>query len=186
MIDREYHVQDSSNVAHKYVKNYCDTNQFPALPFCGPHPKPHGARGLSKHDHLRCDPKLVHGICAIHRIPYAYVGRTSMLEKLWISGIPSHKQARYQPVTNCTYWPVLAPKSTPFESFDEIHKAVIEGISKNTASLSQSGMYGDIDTDDNTTNRFYVIPLSSETYTLQNITTIDGQIISAGELVVKA
>ena len=40
-IDREYHVQDNADVAHKYVKMYCDTNQFSELPFCGPHPKPH-------------------------------------------------------------------------------------------------------------------------------------------------
>ena len=54
--DREYHVQDNADVAHKYVKMYCDTNQFPALPFCGLHTKPHGARGLSKHYHLRFYP----------------------------------------------------------------------------------------------------------------------------------
>ena len=62
-----------------------------------------------------------------------------MLEKPWISGITLTKQARYQPVTNCTYWPVLGsynnwniidptPKSTPFEVFDEIHKVFLEGI----------------------------------------------------------
>ena len=45
--DIEYHVQDNADVVHKDVKNYCDTNQFPALPFCGPHPNPHGERGLS-------------------------------------------------------------------------------------------------------------------------------------------
>ena len=33
--DREYHVQDNDDVAHKDVKMYCDTNQFPALPFWG-------------------------------------------------------------------------------------------------------------------------------------------------------
>ena len=86
---------------------YCDTNQFLALKFCGPHPKPHGARGLSKHNHLYFDPKLGNGICEIFRIPCACVGCTSMLEKPWIYGILSKKQARYQPVTNCTYWPVL-------------------------------------------------------------------------------
>ena len=59
--DREYHVQDNADVSHKYVKMYCDTNQFSALPFCGPHTKPHVARGLSKHNHLRFDQKLVWG-----------------------------------------------------------------------------------------------------------------------------
>ena len=60
---------------------YCDTNQFPALPFFGPHPKPRGARGLSKHYHLRFDQKLGHGICAIRRIPCACVACKSMLGK---------------------------------------------------------------------------------------------------------
>ena len=57
-IDREYHVQDNVDVAHKYVRIYCDTNQFPELSFCGPYPKPHESRELSKHYHLCFDPKL--------------------------------------------------------------------------------------------------------------------------------
>ena len=60
---------------------------FPELPFCGPHPKHHGARGLIKHYHLRFDPKLGHGVCVICRIPCACVSCTSMLDKPWISGI---------------------------------------------------------------------------------------------------
>ena len=31
--DRQYHVQDNANFAHKYVRMYCNTNQFPALSF---------------------------------------------------------------------------------------------------------------------------------------------------------
>ena len=50
----------------------------------------------------------------------------------------------------------LTPKSTSFEAFNEIHKVVFDGISKNMASLFQSVMYGDINTDDTTTNGFYV------------------------------
>ena len=144
--DREYHVQDNADVSHKYVKMYCDTNQLPELPFCGSHLKPRGARVLSKHYCLIFDTKLGHGICEIRRILYACVGCTSMLDKPWIYGIPSTKQARYQPITNCTYWPVmvsynnwndieLTPKSIPFEAFYEIHKLVLDGISENMASL---------------------------------------------------
>ena len=80
-----------------------------------------------------------------------------MLDKHWVSGIQSNKQARYQPVANCTYWPVLGscsnwniieltPKSTPFEAFDYIHKVVLDGIRGNMASLVQSDMYGAINT----------------------------------------
>ena len=113
-----------------------------------------------------------------------------MLYKTWIDGIPSNKQAHYQPVTNCTYWPVLGsyknwtiieltPKSVPFEAFDKIHQVVLYRISENIASLFQPGMYGAINTYDTTTNGFYVIQFLSEAYTLQNNTTIDGQVISS-------
>ena len=91
----------------KDVKMYCNTNQFPASTFCGPHSKPHGARGLSKHYHFRFDLKLAMGECAIQRIPCACVACTPMLEKTRISGISSDKQDRYKPVNKCTYWPVL-------------------------------------------------------------------------------
>ena len=67
---------------------HCNTNQFPELPFCGPHSKPHGTRGLSKQYHLRFDPKLGNGVCAIGRIPCACVACTSMIDKTWIYGIP--------------------------------------------------------------------------------------------------
>ena len=49
----------------------------------------------------------------------------------------------------------------------------------------QSDKYGVIDTSDIPTNVYHVIKFISEAYTLQNNNTIDGQIITAGELVVK-
>ena len=126
--DRKYYVQDNPDVAHKEVKIYYNTNQLPELPFCGPHPIPHGARVSIKHYHLRFDPKLGHVIYAICHIPYDYVTCKSMLYQPWIYYISSEKQARYQPVKKCTYWPVivsyndwniihLSQKSTPFEAF---------------------------------------------------------------------
>ena len=89
-----------------------------------------------------------------------------------ISGIPSKKQARYQPVANYTYWPVLGsykiwnyieltPKSTPFEAFDEIHKVVIDGISENMASMFQSVMYVAINTYYTITIGLYIIQFIS-------------------------
>ena len=142
--NRQYHVQDNDDVAHQDARMYCNTNQFPALPFCGPHSKPHGARGMSKHYNLRFDPKLGNGVCAIRHIPCACVACTSMLDKSWISGIPSDEQERYKPFTKCSYWPVLgsfknwniillSQKSTASDSFDEIHQVVLNGISDNMA-----------------------------------------------------
>ena len=72
---------------------YCDTNQFPELQFCGPHTKPHGVRDLIEHYNSHFNPKIGHGICAIFRIPCAYVACTSMFYQPWISGIPLKKQA---------------------------------------------------------------------------------------------
>ena len=133
LTDRQYHFQDNATVSHKHVKFYFNTNQFPALSFCGPHSKLHGARGLSKHYYWRFDTKLGYGICANHRILCACIACTSKLDKPWMSGIPPNEQERYKPATNLTYWPVLrsfkhwsiiqlSRKSTPYDAFDEIHQ----------------------------------------------------------------
>ena len=53
-------------------------------------------------------------------------------------------------------------------------------------SLVESSKHGAINTTDTSTNGFYVIVFTSGAYTLQENTTIDGQILSAGELVVNA
>ena len=107
------------------------------------------------------------------------------------SGISSDKQERYKLVTKCTYWPVLGAfnnwniiqllsKSTSSDTFDEIHQVVIDRISDTMASLVESGKRGDIITTNTYTNGFYVIIFTSGAYTLQENTTIDGKIITAG------
>ena len=54
------------------------------------------------------------------------------------------------------------------------------------ASFVESGTYGAIITKEKSTNGFYVIMFKTGAYKLQENTTIYGQIITAGELVVKA
>ena len=54
------------------------------------------------------------------------------------------------------------------------------------ASFVQSVIYVAINIDDTTSNGFYVIKFISEAFMLKNNTIIYGQVISAGELVVKA
>ena len=143
---RQYHVCNNADVARKDVRMYCNNNQFTVLPFCGTYSKPHGTVSLSKHYHLRFNPKLGNGVCALLRIPCACVAWTSILEKPWISGMPSDKQERYKPVTKCTYWSVLGSfnnwniillshNSTPYDAFDEIHQIFLDGISDSMASL---------------------------------------------------
>ena len=67
-----------------------------------------------------------------------------------------------------------------------MHQVVSDRINENIASLVQSGMYRAINTDETKTNELYAIQFISDAYTLKNDTTIDGQVISAGKLVVKA
>ena len=105
------------------------------------------------------------------------------------------KQERYKHFTKCNYWPVLgefnnwniielSSKSSSSETFDEIHQVVLDCISDNMASLVESVKYGAINTTGTSTNGFYVIMFTSGAYKLQENTTIDGQILIAGELVV--
>ena len=100
-------------------------------------------------------------------------------------------------MTNYEYWKflgsfnnwniILLPQnSTPSDAFDEIHQIVLDGIRYNIASLVESGNYGAINTTGTETKGFYVIIFISEAYKLQDNKTIDGQIIPAGELVVKS
>ena len=74
----------------------------------------------------------------------------------------------------------MSLKSTSSDTFDEIHQVVLDGISDNMASLFESGTYGFINTTDTLTNGFYVVIFKSGAYTMQESTTIDGQIITAG------
>ena len=63
--DSGYHVKDIKDVSHIIVKISYATTPFSALSFCGLHAKPRGVKGLSKHYHLRIDPKLGHGKCTV-------------------------------------------------------------------------------------------------------------------------
>ena len=84
---REYHVHNNADVAHKDVKIYCNTKQFPELSFCVTHSKPHGTRRLIQHYHLSLDPKLGNNVCEIRHISCACVAFTLMIDKHWIYSI---------------------------------------------------------------------------------------------------
>ena len=71
----------------------------------------------------------------------------------------------------------MSHKSTPFDAFDETHQVILDRIIDNMASSVQSGKYGAINRTDTVANGFYITMITSEAYTLQDNTTIDGQII---------
>ena len=79
----------------------------------------------------------------------------------------------------------LLHNSNPYEASYEIHQAFFYRISDKTASLVELVKYGAIKTTDTKTYAFYVIIFTSEAYILQDFKKIDGQIITAGKLVVK-
>ena len=99
--DSEYHVKDNGNVTHATVKNYCATNQFPALKFCDTHIQPHGVLGSSKYYNFNLDPKLGHGKYAILWIPCACVTCTNTLDKNWDPDVYHARLTHFQPVMDC-------------------------------------------------------------------------------------
>ena len=151
---------------------YCATNQFPELQFLGPCNKPNGVHVLGKHYHIRFYPKLGHITCSMRYIPCACTMCTSMIDQPWFPGMPAQKNTLYQPVKDCTYWPMLCYfnkwniiklpyKATASEEVEKINQVVLDGISYNMASFVQSGKYGAINTTYTTTVGYYVIKFLS-------------------------
>ena len=77
--EREYPVQYYADVKHKYVKMFCNKNQFSSLPFCSIHTQPHDVRGLSKNLHMRFYTKMGNGIYKTCYIPCDCAKCKSML-----------------------------------------------------------------------------------------------------------
>ena len=78
----------------------------------------------------------------------------------------------------------LSHKATTSEAFEGIHQVVLDFISENISSLVQSGNYGAINTTYTSIMGCYLIKFVSEEHILQYDTTCDGQISSAGEIVI--
>ena len=103
----EYHAQKNEDIEHRYVTFYFTTNQFPQLPFFGPHNKPRVVCGLIKHYHMHFETKLGCGTCAIRCITSVFTLYESILDKPWTPGMTPYQQAHYQPVKDCTCRPLL-------------------------------------------------------------------------------
>ena len=80
----------------------------------------------------------------------------------------------------------MSHKATVGEAFEEIYQVIFGGISDNMASLVQYINYGPMNTTYTSSMGYYLIKFVSESYTLQDDTTWDGQLISAFVLAVKA
>ena len=193
----EDHVQYNKYPDHQDMKMYCATNLFPELQFLGTHNKPHGVRSLDKNYHMHFDTILGHGMCDKCHISCTCTPYTYIIDQTWDPFIPEKQKPHYQTVKDCTYWPVLgyfnkwnilqlSHKVTSTEEIDKINQVVINGISENVAALVQNGIYVAIKTINTSITGYYVIKFMSESYTLQEEKMCDGQISTAGELVVKS
>ena len=91
-IDKEYHIQDISDFAQKYVKIYCNTKRISSLTFCGPYSEPRGVREFRKNYHLCFDRKLGNAVFSVICIPCACVACTTMLDKPCIPDISFEKR----------------------------------------------------------------------------------------------
>ena len=76
-------------------------------------------------------------------------------------------------------------KIASIKDFYEVHKVVLERISDDMASLVQLVKRGAINSSETTTMGYYGIKYLSETYTLQEDQTTDGQVNNAGKILVK-
>ena len=100
-------MQHNKYFEHQGVKIHCSTNQFPKLKFLGTHKKPHSVRGLGNNDQICFDTKTGHGPHAIRHIPYNCTYCTYSIEQPWIPVLTAQQQPSYQPIKDCTYWPVF-------------------------------------------------------------------------------
>ena len=76
----------------KPINISCASTQCHALLFSSPYTEPHGVRGLSKHYHLRLEPRLDNGKCALRRITCTCIACKNMLDKTWDIVIGSYKE----------------------------------------------------------------------------------------------
>ena len=88
-------IYKTENMCHTYQLKYHVQQLISHCFFPGPHAKPHGVRGLSKHYYLQLYPKLGHGKYSIKRIPCSCIAFTTMLNNQRDYKVDSNKQPRY-------------------------------------------------------------------------------------------
>ena len=87
--------------------------------------------------------------------------------------MPPHLEPRFQPVKDCTLWPVLGSsnntnviqcqhKTISSEDLETFQQFIIDDINNNIPVWVKNGQYGAIDTTDTTTMVYYVIKLLSD------------------------
>ena len=196
---QNYLIQNKNDATLTAINMTWNNSLFPKLPESGNSAPIRGKCGVMTHYHYRLDPKLGEGVCAIHCIPCACAACVQQLQLPWDPKL-SHasKQPRYQSAQECVYQSILGSfndwiimpfqnKSTSEETFEEVHKIVLNGMTESKAELIFADGYGAVAADDVKTAGYYIVRFTSPAYTLQEAhTSKEGDTFDVGELVADA
>ena len=92
---------------------------------------------------MRFGKKLGQGTCSKTRIHCYCIQCTAMLDKHWTPNMPPQQKPHCQPVTECTYWPVIGDlqhfyifhESSSIDNFENIYQNFLDGIIGNMIAL---------------------------------------------------
>jgi len=137
--------------------------------------------------HIRCDPDLGLGKCAMRRIPCACRACRTALAQVWQSNIPVENQPRYcGTVVDCKYASILGhynkwyivdlcimptPQNTstqvePVDPIEEVQESILNDMSEMFAESIEISNYGAFQTHDTTTSGYYIVQWTSTPYVL--------------------
>ena len=160
----------------------------------GKHPHMQARKILRYYNYLS-DPKLGMGIVAIIKTPFCCHACKTVLSPYWDSKIKEAvNQPRYGRVYNCKYSQILGchnncilmnclDDGTDEYYYKNINRTILDGNVMKMSLIFMELNYDEIDTDNYLCRGYYIIKFSSSPYTLQGDLSIDGQVISYGEIV---
>jgi hypothetical protein len=154
--------------------------------------------------HIRCDPELGQGFCAMRRIPCACNACVEQLSHKWMPKIDKLLQPRYaiEPPL-CKYSSILRgynkwyiteliidTKTTTKEEMQEMRETVLMGMTQVSSEEIQTGSFGAFQTSDKQTLGYYIVQWTGNPYTLQEQYECNAfnppVLIPTGELVCEA
>ena len=78
---------------------------------------------------------------------------------------------------------IILDDETDEENYEHINRNILDGNVMNMSVIITEWKYGDVDADYSSYHGYYIIKILLSTYTLQVELSIDGQVISSGEMV---
>ena len=133
--------------------------------------------------HIRCDPDLGLGKCAMRRIPCACIACRQSLNQLWQSNVDADKQPRYAGhVVDCKYASIMGTynkwyivdlvvsdqvaNESDIDFIEEVQETILDSISAVFAEQIIISNYGAFHTDDVCTSGYYIVQWLSMPYIL--------------------